>query len=159
MRIGFGSDIHKLEKGVPLIIGGVDIDSDLGSVGHSDGDALLHAVTDSVLGALALGDIGTHFPPSDDAWKDADSSVFLSTAVDKMRENGYEVANLDAIVNLERPRLRPFIEKIRENLAGLLQTEGGNVSLKAKTGDGLDAVGECRAIKAEACILLKKASS
>lgn len=159
MRIGFGSDIHRLEQGNPLFIGGIEIGSDLGAVGHSDADALLHSITDAILGALASGDIGTHFPPTDDRWKGADSSVFLRAAVVEMRDRGFEVGNLDAIVSLERPIIRPFISTIRDNVAELLDTETANVSLKAKTGEGLDAVGESRAIKAEACMLLKEASS
>lgn len=159
MRIGFGSDIHRLEEGSRLILGGIHIESDIGTVGHSDGDALLHAVTDAILGALALGDIGTHFPPSDNRWKDAESSLFLRHATDQMRASGFEIGNVDAVVSLERPKLLPFVKDIRENLAGLLNTGTGNVSVKAKTGEGLGAVGECRAIKAQACVLLKEASS
>ncbi len=159
MRIGFGSDIHRLEEGSPLILGGIEIESDVGAVGHSDGDALLHAVTDAILGALALGDIGTHFPPSDDRWKDAESSVFLRHATDQMRASGFEIGNLDVIVSLEKPKILPFIGDIRENLATLLETGAGNVSVKAKTGEGVDAVGECRAVKAQACVLLKEVSS
>ncbi len=154
MRIGFGNDIHKLKKGKPLIIGGVEIPSDLGAVGHSDADVLFHAVTDSILGALAVGDIGSHFSDKDDLWKDATSNVFLREAVCLMKEKGFAVGNLDSIISLEKPKVRPFIEKMREVLASELEVEIEQISVKAKTGEGLDAVGECRAIKAEACILL-----
>jgi 2-C-methyl-D-erythritol 2,4-cyclodiphosphate synthase len=154
MRIGFGNDIHRLEIGIPLIIGGIEIPSDKGASGHSDADVLFHAVTDAILGALALGDIGSHFPPSDQKWKNADSEVFLSEAVRLMRSRGLSVGNLDTTVSLEKPKLRGFIDRMRENLADHLLTGIGNVSIKAKTGESLDSVGECRAIKAEACILL-----
>lgn len=156
MRIGFGNDVHRLEENRPLILGGIEIESDLGAVGHSDADALAHAVTDAVLGALAAGDIGSHFPDTDERWKNADSFVFLKEAVRLMREKGFEIANLDSTINLERPKLRPHIEKMRENLARVLGTEIENVSVKAKTGEKVDAVGERRAIRVEAVVLLKK---
>ena len=158
MRIGFGNDIHRLEKGTPLILAGVTIPSDSGPVGHSDADALVHAVTDAVLGALAAGDIGTHFPPTDERWKDADSFVFLNEAVSQMKSMGFEVGNLDTTVSLEATKLRPFIKQMREKLAAGLKTHISNVSVKAKTGEGVDAVGESRAIKAEACIVLLTAT-
>jgi len=155
-KVGFGNDIHRLETGKPLIIGGVEIPSDFGAVGHSDADVLLHAVTDAILGALALGDIGSHFSDSDERWKCADSGVFLREAVRLAKEKGYQVGNLDSIVSLDKPKLRPFIEKMRGNLAEEICVEKECVSVKAKTGEGLDSVGKCLAIKAEACILLAK---
>ncbi|MBX3288646.1 MAG: 2-C-methyl-D-erythritol 2,4-cyclodiphosphate synthase [Acidobacteria bacterium] len=154
MRIGFGSDIHRLVPDRPLIIGGVSIDSDLGADGHSDADVLLHAVTDAILGALALGDIGTHFPPSDERWRNAESMVFLRFAVGLMKEAGYTVANLDSTVHLERPKLRPFIDEIRRQLADAIEVEINCVSVKAKTGEGVDAVGKREAIRADCVILL-----
>lgn len=157
-RIGQGSDVHRLIEGRQLIIGGVEIESDLGADGHSDADVLLHAVTDAILGALALGDIGSHFPNSDERWKDAASSVFLAHAVSLAHENGSMVANLDATVHLEAPKLRPHIDTIRANLAGLLQTAIENVSVKAKTGEAVDAVGTRKALRADAVILLEKAA-
>lgn len=153
-RIGFGNDIHRLEENRPLILGGVEIPSEKGAVGHSDADALLHAVTDAILGALALGDIGSHFSDKDERWKNADSLVFLAEAVRLMKEKGFKVGNLDSIISLEKPKLRPFIDKMRENLARVLEIELDAVSVKAKTGEKLDAVGEEKAIKAEACVLL-----
>ena len=153
-RIGFGNDIHRLESGKPLILGGVEIESELGAVGHSDADALAHAVTDALLGALALGDIGSHFSDKDEKWKGADSFVFLRSAVEMIKERGFSVVNLDSTINLESPKLRPFIEAMRENLAIALEIETGRVSVKAKTGEKVDAVGEKRAIKAEAVVLL-----
>lgn len=157
-RIGQGSDVHRLVEGRPLIIGGVEIGSDLGADGHSDADVLLHAVTDAVLGALALGDIGSHFPNSDPRWKDAASSVFLVHAVSLAREKGFMVANLDTTVHLEAPKLRPHIDAMRANLSGLLATAIENVSVKAKTGEAVDAVGTRKALRADAVILLENAS-
>ena len=155
-RIGFGNDTHRLEKNKPLVLGGVEIESELGAVGHSDADALLHAVTDAILGALALGDIGTHFSDSDERWKNADSRVFLRETVRMMREKGFAVVNLDSVINLETPKLRPHIDRMRENLARVLEVEIECVSVKAKTGEKVDAVGERRAIKTEAVVLLEK---
>ena len=154
-RIGFGSDIHRLETGVKLILGGVEIESELGAVGHSDADALAHAVTDALLGALALGDIGAYFSDKDNQWKHADSFLFLRYAVGLIKEKGFAVVNLDAVVNLEQPKLRSYIDKMRENLAVALEVELECVSVKAKTGEKVDAVGESRAIKSEAVVLLE----
>ena len=153
-RIGFGSDIHRLEKNKVLILGGVTIPSEIGAVGHSDADALFHAVTDAILGALALGDIGAHFSDKDARWKNADSRVFVTEAVRMIGEKNYSVVNLDSTVHLETPKLRPHIEKMRESLAHLLEIEIDCVSIKAKTGEKVDAVGESRAIRADAVVLL-----
>lgn len=155
-RIGFGNDIHRLKTGKKLILGGVEIPSELGAVGHSDADCLTHAVTDALLGALALGDIGSFFSDKDNQWKNADSFLFLRYAVGLIKEKGFRIANLDSVINLEQPKLRPFIEKMRENLANALEIEIGCVSIKAKTGEKVDAVGENRAIKTEAIVLLEK---
>jgi 2-C-methyl-D-erythritol 2,4-cyclodiphosphate synthase len=157
-KIGFGNDIHRLEAGKKLILGGVEIPSDFGAVGHSDADCLTHAVTDALLGALALGDIGAFFSDKDNQWKNADSFLFLRYAVGLMKEKGYSVGNIDSVINLEQPKLRPFIEQMRENLANTLEIEIECVSIKAKTGEKVDAVGECRAVKAEAVILLQTLS-
>lgn len=153
-RIGFGNDIHRLVENKPLILGGVEIPSDVGAVGHSDADALLHAVTDAILGALALGDIGQHFSDKDERWKGANSVIFLREAVRLMKENGFAVGNVDSVINLEKPKLRPHIEKMRENLAHLLEIEISCISVKAKTGELVDAVGENRAVRTEAVVLL-----
>lgn len=153
-RIGFGNDIHRLAKGKSLIIGGVEIEADKGAEGHSDADALLHAVTDAILGALALGDIGSHFSDKDERWRNADSMVFLRYTVGLMKEKGFRVVNVDSTVSLEKPKLRPHIELMRENLARVLEVKIDAVSVKAKTGEKVDAVGENRAIKAEVIILL-----
>lgn len=155
-RIGFGNDVHRLEAGKKLILGGIQIDSKLGAVGHSDADALFHAVTDAILGALALGDIGSHFSDKDARWKGSDSLVFLAEALRLMKQKGFAVVNIDSIISLEKPKLRPYINAIRENLARSLEIEIDWVSVKAKTGEGVDAVGKSNAIKAEAVILLGK---
>lgn len=155
-RIGFGNDIHRLVEGRPLIIGGVRIESDLGAVGHSDADVLLHAVTDALLGALAKGDIGSHFPDSDPMWKGVDSIVFLVEAARLMKENGYAVANLDSVIELQAPKLRPHIETMRENLAKALDIDIGCVSVKAKTGEGIGEIGTRQALRAQAVVLIAK---
>lgn len=154
-RIGYGNDIHRLSNNRPLILGGVKIPSELGAEGHSDADALLHAVTDAILGALALGDIGAHFSDKDARWKDADSVVFLEEAVRMMKEKGYRVGNMDSTISLEKPKLRPHIHPMREKLAQILECKLDFVSVKAKTGEKVDAVGESRAIRVEAIILLE----
>lgn len=156
LRIGFGNDVHRLVAGKPLILGGVLVESDLGAEGHSDADALLHAVTDAILGALALGDIGAHFSDKDARWKNADSRIFLRETVEMMRARNFQVVNLDSVVDLEKPKLRLHIEQMRANLAVMLGVEIDRVSVKAKTGEGVDAVGERRAVRAEAVVLLEK---
>lgn len=157
-RIGFGTDLHRLVAGRPLVIGGIEIDSDLGAEGHSDADVLLHAITDAVLGSLALGDIGQHFANTDYRWKDAESSRFLSYAVEQAHERGYRIVNIDSTIELEAPKLRPYIAAIRQNVAGVCEIEAGDVSVKAKTGEKVDAVGERRAIRAEAVVLLTRSA-
>ena len=155
-RVGFGNDIHRLIPGRRLILGGVEIESDLGSEGHSDADALTHAITDAIFGALALGDIGSHFPSSDERWQDAESFVFLRFAVGETKRFGFRIVNVDSTVSLEAPKLWPYIEKIREGLAATLEVTHDRVSVKAKTGEQVDAVGERRAVRAEAVVLLEK---
>ena len=155
-RIGIGHDTHRLAESRPLILGGVTIPFDFGSDGHSDGDALTHAITDAILGALSEGDLGVHFPDSDSQWKDADSLELLSRVVWLAHERGFAVENVDANVMLERPKLRPHIELMRDNLAKALNVEVGCVSVKAKTGEGMDAVGSGQAVSAQAVVLLRK---
>jgi len=127
-----------------------------GSDGHSDGDALTHAIADAILGALCEGDLGVHFPDSDSQWKDADSMQLLARIVWLAHERGFEIENVDANIMLERPKLRPHVEAMREHLAKALAVEAGCVSVKAKTGEGLDAVGRGDAVAAEAIVLLKQ---
>ena len=155
-RIGIGSDVHILVAGRPLILGGVSIESDLGAEGHSDADALMHAVTDALLGALALGDIGSHFPNDEERWRNAESSLFLRHAVGIMKERGYAVSNVDSVISLEEPKLRPYVDEMRKNLANALEVKTNCVSVKAKTGEGVDAVGERRAVRAQAIVLIVK---
>lgn len=138
------------------MIGGIEIESDLGADGHSDADVLLHAVTDAVLGALALGDIGQHFANTDERWRNASSSQFLLYAVGLVRDRGHEIVNIDSTVELEAPKLRPFIDTIRENIATCCSVAIDSVSVKAKTGEKVDAVGERRAIRADAAVLVRK---
>jgi 2-C-methyl-D-erythritol 2,4-cyclodiphosphate synthase len=156
MRIGYGNDIHRLEGGRPLILGGVTVVSESGAVGHSDADALTHAVTDALLGAIAAGDIGSHFSDRDERWKGADSFVFLGEAVRMVRERGFTVRNVDSTVSLERPKLRPHIDAMRTNLARALGIGIDAVSVKAKTGEGVDAVGSGLAIRADAVVLIEE---
>ena len=154
-RVGIGHDTHRLVESRPLILGGITIPFDRGCHGHSDGDALIHAIADAILGALAEGDLGVHFPDNDSQWQDADSGELLSRVVWLAHERGFEVENVDANVMIERPKLRPHIESMRDNLAKILNVEAGCVSVKAKTGEGLDAVGRGEAVMAQAIVLLK----
>jgi len=155
-RIGYGSDIHRLVEGRSLILGGIKIDSDLGAEGHSDADALTHAITDALLGALALGDIGSHFPDSDERWQNAESFTFLRFALGLIKQRGFRLVNLDSTIHLERPKVQKYIEQIRTGLAEALEIEVNAVSVKAKTGEGVDAVGEGRAVRADAVVLVAK---
>jgi len=155
-RIGFGTDIHRLIAGRPLVIGGVALESDLGADGHSDADVLMHAAADAVLGALALGDLGSHFPNDEERWRNAESAQFLMYAMGLAHERGFSVENIDTIVDLERPKLREHIDEIRGNLANALRVDIDRVSVKAKTGEAVDAVGERRAVRAQAIVLLSR---
>jgi len=145
-----------LVEGRPLVIGGVKIDSDLGADGHSDADVLCHALCDAILGALALGDLGKHFPNDEERWRNAESFIFLRYVVGLMKQQGYAVSNIDTTVHLETPKLRPFIDEIKKGLAEVLETETNCISVKAKTGEGVDAVGERHAVRADAVVLLAK---
>ena len=155
-RIGIGHDTHRLIAGRPLILGGVLIESERGAQGHSDGDGLAHALADAILGALCEGDIGVHFPDSDAQWKDADSLQLLARVYWLAREHGYHLVNADATILLERPKVREFIPQMRETLAKTLQVETGCISVKAKTGEGLDAVGRGEAVTVNAVVLLEQ---
>jgi 2-C-methyl-D-erythritol 2,4-cyclodiphosphate synthase len=157
MRIGFGYDVHRLVEGRPLILGGVTVPHETGLDGHSDADVLLHAITDALLGAAALGDIGLHFPDTDARWRDADSRVLLG-AVGKMVEDaGYRIANIDATVALQRPRLRPYIDAMRHRIAESLALEVGQVSVKATTTERLGFVGrEAGAAASAVCLLTRR---
>ncbi len=137
MRIGLGFDSHAFHPGVPLVIGGLKIEHPEGLAGHSDGDLLLHAVTDALLGAVCAGDIGTFFPPTDERWKGADSTVFLRTALEEIALAGYKIVNIDCVLVLHRPKIVPIAAEMRERLADLLGLEMNCVSIKGKTPEGL----------------------
>jgi 2-C-methyl-D-erythritol 2,4-cyclodiphosphate synthase len=153
-RIGIGHDTHRLVEGRQLVLGGVQVESERGGDGHSDADVLSHALSDAILGALCEGDLGVHFPDHDPQWKDADSLQLLSRVMWLAGERGFHVVNVDAIVSLENPKLRPYVMTMREKIAEILGIEVGCVSIKAKTGEGLDAVGQGLAVTAQAIVLL-----
>ena len=157
MRIGHGYDVHRLVEGRKCIIGGVDIPSDVGLLGHSDADVLLHAISDALLGAAALGDIGKHFPPSDAAFKDADSRALLRQVVRLLDENGFKVGNVDSTIIAQKPKMAPFIEQMRKNIATDLCVDVSFVSVKATTEEGLGFTGDGKGIAAHAvCIIENK---
>jgi 2-C-methyl-D-erythritol 2,4-cyclodiphosphate synthase len=147
-RIGFGWDSHAFKPGIPLRIGGVTLDHPEGLAGHSDGDVLLHAVTDALLGAVAAGDIGSFFPPGDPRWKNADSGIFLKLALTEIDSAGYRIVNVDTTLVLAAPKIAPVADKIRTHLADMLGVDVSQVSVKAKTpeGLGLDHVAQCHAV-------------
>jgi 2-C-methyl-D-erythritol 2,4-cyclodiphosphate synthase len=154
-RIGIGYDIHRLVEGRKLVLGGVEIPFEKGLLGHSDSDVLTHAICDALLGAAALGDIGTHFPDSDPRWAGVSSLEFLARVVEIVTEAGYRVANIDATVLAERPKLRPHIQAIRESIATVLRIDIDQVNVKAKTNEGLESVGRGEAMAAQAVALLR----
>ena len=154
VRIGFGYDSHRFEAGRRLVLGGVEFPNETGLAGHSDADVLIHAVIDAILGAAALGDIGSHFPDTDPRWANADSMQFLRAAVAEVRAAGYVVGNMDATVICERPKLRPHVDAIRARLAEALDVDVSAVSVKAKTNEGMDAVGEGKGIAVHCVALL-----
>ena len=153
--VGLGFDAHAFAPGRPLMLGGVQVAAEVGGDGHSDADALLHAISDAILGAMCEGDIGVHFPNSDPQWKDAASLQLLSRVVWLAHERGLHVVNVDTTVLLERPQLRPYIFAMREKIAEVLGVEASFVSVKAKTGEGLDAIGQGLAVSAQAIVLLE----
>ena len=157
MRIGFGYDVHRLAPGRPMILGGVTIPHDTGPDGHSDADVLLHAVCDALLGAAALGDIGALFPDTDERWRGADSRGLLREVVRRVAEAGYRVGNVDVMVTLERPKLRPHVAAMRANLAADLGVDIGAVSVKAGTNERMGFVGREEGVAAYAvCLLLPR---
>lgn len=156
MRVGFGWDLHRLEKGRKLILGGVEIPFEKGCFGHSDGDVVLHALTDAILGSCALGDIGDHFRDTDEKWKNEKSSIFLEKSLRLIEEKNYFVSNVDITLILQEPKLFPYKEQIRENISRFLQIEKGNVAFKAKTKEGIGAVGKGEAVECFAVVLVKK---
>ena len=158
MRIGTGYDVHAFEQGRRLIIGGVEIPHERGLAGHSDADVLLHAITDAMLGALALGDIGKLYPDSSTDFKDIDSRILLRDAFALIKSKGYSVGNLDAVIVAQRPKMAPYIENMRKNIAEDLETETGRISVKATTTERLGFEGREEGISSQAVVLLVKAS-
>jgi len=156
MRVGLGYDVHRLAKDRRLVLGGVDIDSPEGLDGHSDADVLLHAICDALLGAAALGDIGQHFPNSEERWRGADSRELLRLVSERVGRAGFEVGNVDATVIAERPRLSPYIGRIQSSIAGILGVDPSRISVKATTSEGLGFVGDGRGIVAHAVCLLEE---
>ena len=153
-RIGIGNDIHRLVEGRKLILGGVEIPYERGLLGHSDGDSLTHAITDALLGAAALGDIGSHFSDSDSRWAGASSLVFLRHVRGLLEERGFEVANIDATILAERPKMAPHISEMKVRLAEAMKISESQINIKAKTNEGLDATGRGEAIAAQAVALI-----
>lgn len=156
IRVGQGEDMHRIDEGRTLVLGGVIIEEGPGLAGHSDADVLLHAITDAILGAAALGDIGHHFPPSDPRYRDADSADFLRHALKLARADGWQLVNVDSTVRAERPKLAPYIEHMRTRLAEIAAVAVDQVSIKAKTAEGLDAIGRGEAMAATAIVLLER---
>ncbi len=158
VRIGHGFDAHRLVEGRPFVLGGIEIPFERGPLGHSDADVLAHAISDALLGACALGDLGKHFPDTDERWKGADSMRLLAACADMVRERGYAVGNLDATIVVQAPKLAPHLERIRENVAAVLRIETDAVSVKAKTSEGMGYTGDGTGIAAYAVACLTQSS-
>jgi 2-C-methyl-D-erythritol 2,4-cyclodiphosphate synthase len=156
MRVGIGHDTHRLAEGRPLILGGVRVEHPRGLLGHSDADVVLHAVTDALLGAAGLGDIGDAYPDTDPAWRGADSSRFLRETLAQVNQEGWRVVNLDVIIFAQEPKLGPVKAAIRARLAELLGVEAGCVNVKAKTGERVGAIGRAEAIGCQAVVLIDR---
>lgn len=154
MRIGYGYDVHKLKEGLPLILGGVKIEHSFGLLGHSDADVLLHAIMDALLGAAALGDIGSHFPDSDQKYKGADSLELLDSTCSLIKKAGYKIINIDSTIVIQEPRIKPYINQMRENIAKACNLNIEAVNVKATTEEGLGFTGEKLGIAAHAVCLL-----
>lgn len=155
-RIGIGYDIHKLTTGRDLVIGGVKITHEKGLLGHSDADVLIHAIIDAMLGALALSDIGTIFPDTSELYKDADSTVLLRDVYNLIKEKKYVIENIDSNIIAQQPKMMPYIPKMKEVLCKILEIETDRLSIKAKTNEKMDAVGQELAIEAQAVVLMKR---
>jgi 2-C-methyl-D-erythritol 2,4-cyclodiphosphate synthase len=157
-RVGQGWDVHRIAPGRPMILGGVSIECEFGLEGHSDADVLAHAITDAILGAVSLGDIGMHFPDSDPKWRGCDSLVFLRHALAEARALGFSIVNVDSTVILERPKLKDYRQRIRERLAEAVGLKLDRVSVKFKTAERVGPVGEGRSAEAQAVVLLQRES-
>ncbi|MBA4251925.1 MAG: 2-C-methyl-D-erythritol 2,4-cyclodiphosphate synthase [Chlorobiaceae bacterium] len=155
-RIGNGFDVHQLVEGRKLFLGGIEIPSSKGLLGHSDADVLIHAICDAMLGALALGDIGIHFPNTDEKFKDIDSKILLAKVYELINENGYQVVNIDCMLLMEQPKISPYVDKIRSAISSILKTENNQISIKATTMEKLGFVGREEGIAAYATVLLEK---
>lgn len=155
MRLGHGFDAHRLVEGRKLILGGVDVPYERGALGHSDADVVAHAISDALLGAAALGDLGAHFPDTDERWKNADSMELLHHCAAEVHREGYRVSNIDATIVVQQPKLAPYLMRMRENIAGRLGLSLGQVSVKAKTSEGMGYTGDGSGIAAYAVALLE----
>ena len=155
-RIGIGYDVHRLEEGLPFVLGGVSLSHSRGTVGHSDGDVLIHAICDAMLGALALGDIGTHFPDTDQEFKDIDSKILLEKTINMVRFQGYEISNLDTTVCLQKPKISEHIPEMIKILSAVLDIDYHQLSIKATTTEKLGFVGDESGVSAYAVVLLEK---
>jgi len=157
-RIGNGYDIHRLVKGRKLIIGGVKLNhpDDLGLDGHSDADVLIHSIMDALLGALSLGDIGKYFPPSDQKWKNSDSLLLLSKVIELIRDQGWEVNNIDSVIVAERPKIKPYVELMKKNISNILQIDDNLIGIKATTNENLGPEGREEGISCHCVVLLEK---
>ena len=156
IRVGLGYDLHRLVEGRTLILGGIKFDFPKGEDGHSDGDVLLHAITDAVLGASGLGDIGSYFPPEEPKWKNADSAVLLQTVMKDVNAAGWKIENLDCVIKLEKPKFLSKRREVIDSIASILNISSDCVFVKAKTGEKLPPVGTCDAVEAECVVLLSK---
>ena len=156
IRVGLGYDLHRRVEGRKLFLGGVEFDFSKGEQGHSDGDVLLHAVTDALLGASGLGDIGSYFPPEDEKWKDADSKLLLQKVWNDVRNEGWKIVNIDCVIKLEKPKFLPKRQDVINSIAQILEIESSNIFVKAKTGEKLPPIGTSQAVEAEAVCLLEK---
>lgn len=156
LRIGNGIDFHRLEEGIPFWLGGIQLEHHKGAIGHSDADVLLHAITDALLGALSLGDIGTHFPDTDPVYKGIDSKVLLRRCYHMIKEKGYDVVNIDSTICLQEPKIKPHIDKMKEAIAATLGIDRDNIAIKATTTEHMGFVGREEGVMAYATVLLHK---
>lgn len=156
LRIGQGFDLHKLVEGRKLIIGGIEIEHSKGLLGHSDADVLIHSIIDALFGALALGDIGTHFPDNDPKYKNIDSTILLKEAVALIAQKGYKINNIDNTILAQEPKMKPYIPLMQKKLAEIMELDTNQISIKAKTMEEQDSVGEKKAIAAQSIVLLTK---
>ena len=155
-RIGHGYDVHKLEEGKKFIIGGIEINHSKGAIGHSDADVVIHVICDALLGAMSLGDIGSHFPDNNNKYKGIDSKILLRDVINIMKENKYDIVNIDVTILLQKPKLRDHIDKMRKTIAKVTDTEVASISVKATTTEGLGFVGREEGVAAHCVCLLKK---